>query len=366
MNCLYNHPSSSVACTNSLDIDFVVLSGAGKYGAIYAGVYKALYEQNILNSIKYWCGTSAGAIASTFIACGMPLNFCINQMLDTDVSKFYDVGGVITPGFFSSFRKYLGYTELVSNWGVARGNAFFLWLENMIVSCGYSRDCTFAELYNLSGNHLCITTTSLTINRTLFLSRSSVPNMKIVDALYASCALPGIFQPIIYEDMKGTKHILNDGGTLGAFPLHAVDILDSDGNVIGINRRAIGIVPYYNTNISCTERNNKISNLFQYSTSVLNCLYVNLQRSRNTSKYYRERIISIDTADTNSLDFALTQRQKMECLTNGYIRTKTYCEERRTMIEQYGHLPSNLFIPNGCTINCNANDMYIFESDTKW
>ena len=80
-----------------MKIDTLILSGGGPSGVAYFGIFKALFEKNIINKnldgIKEVITTSVGIIPSIFFILRLPLevglriimNYNLNTLTDTDL-----------------------------------------------------------------------------------------------------------------------------------------------------------------------------------------------------------------------------------------------------------------------------------------
>ena len=176
---------------DSLGIKYCVFAGAGVLGVSYAGVCKALMEYNLQNEIKYWVGSSAGSIAATFIACGIDCYKLEKMLRNTKLNKLLDIGGVSEQkNFLDKMLWGTSSVELITKYGLARGNSMVSWLEEMLTEFGLKKDLTFSELYNKTGNHLIITGSCVNTSKSIYFSRSSTPNLKIVEAIRVSISMP--------------------------------------------------------------------------------------------------------------------------------------------------------------------------------
>ncbi|MHC5200736.1 patatin-like phospholipase family protein [Myroides sp. LJL119] len=170
----------------------LVLSGGGYKGLVHAGALQFLQEQNIKPNIL--AGTSAGAIVCCLYAIGMsPL-----EILD----------------FFKSVNLFRWSHFTFSKPGLIDVYAFDKYL-NQVFGNQKIKDLDIKT-------H--ITATNITLGK-LHVFDSQV---KITDAILASCAFPGIFSPYKIQDT-----LYSDGGVLNNFP---TDVLKTKCEyVIGIN-----------------------------------------------------------------------------------------------------------------------------------
>lgn len=338
-----------------LGIKFCVFAGAGVFGTAYAGVCKALIEYGLTKKIKYWIGSSAGSIAATFIACGIGSDKLEKILKETDINKFLDIGGIgEKKSFLDKVLSGTSYIEIFTKWGLARGKVITKWLEKNIEDLGYSKTLTFSQLYNITGNHLIITATSINTAEVIYFSRSSTPDLSIIEAIRISTSIPYIFQPT-WTEIDNEKLILIDGAVLNHYPLDVADI-DING-IIGYNRQCIGFLPVREGNIIYNKE--EVNNFIQYSNSILQALHYKLLKEMSKRPYFWERTIPIEVYNWDSKDFNISEEKKNKLVKNGYESTKKYILERIELIKIYGQIPDNIFINNNKIANEETNNDYI-------
>lgn len=356
------------------DVEFVTFSGGGMAGAGFAGVLKdmelrGLYrpKRSILadtwtfdpidpfysrnQSVKYWLGSSAGAICATFAALGAPADYIIDQLVNTDARMFLDYGGRDQLnsgwGWWNKLLNYrYGIADLFSKWGMVRGNKFREWFGDQMIRLGWDTSTDFAQLYNLTGQHLSITATSLNTFETLYLSRSSYPYMKILDAVDASMRLPYLFPPIFMNDPLITqgKRILNDGGILNNLPINACDVTSDTGEILGINRKAVGFTLV--TDGKWVPDYIHIDGLLKYSLTFVQSMHTRMHVLQCNQPYFWDRIVPIETYGVSTTDFDVDKIKLQQTIDSGQRAAKRFFDHRSEMISKYGPLPQNLFIPN--------------------
>lgn len=331
-------------------IEFVVFSGGGIAGTAFAGVIKELEIQNIRKDIKYWIGSSIGAICAALTVLGMSGDDLIEELMTTDILSFVENNGLFKDTKNSIWRKIFDYRynvyELIYKLGMISGDHFDEWFRYQIQKLNHSPDITFAELYNETGQHLVVTVTSINTYETLYLSRSSYPHMKIADAVHGSIIIPFLFQPIVMEDplVPEGKRLLMDGGILDNLPLNSCDVISEAGEILAFNRKAIGFkvisdgrwVPDYT----------EINGILKYSLTFIESLHNRIHVMQSHQPYFWDRIIPIDTHGINTLSFDIDKKSLERMVHSGRECTNKFLQQRRDMINNHGPLPKNLFIPN--------------------
>src|SRR5579875_2410118 len=329
-------------------IEFVSFSGGGVLGISFVGVLMELDRRNIRPKIKYWLGSSIGSLVATLGALNISIDFILKHINELNVEIFLDFKKLYDNNYswFSKLINYqVGLTELVSKLGLSSGENFNNWVKQLLIKANFNPDITFAELYDITGNHLVITTTSLNTFETLYLSRSTYPYMKVRDAIKVSCIFPIIFQPVTMKDpsIPQGKRLLLDGGLLDNLPINACDIL-KDGEIIGFNRKAIGFVLLDDCKL--IPEYIEITGILNYFIKFIECLHKNIQRLQFHQPYFTKRVVTIDSFNMDIFDSDITKEKIIKLIDSGIKSCSSFLNTRKNMIEKYGPLPDNLFIPN--------------------
>ena len=146
-------------------------------------------HESSLVDVKEISGSSAGAILALFIAVGMSIDEIMNISLSLDIPNFVKIR-------LGSFFNKFGLVDMDP-------------IRKKLVSiCG--RDPTFGEL----DTKVYISAFCLNTSKTVYFSRDSHPNMKVIDAVCMSMAVPFIFECGSYN---GNMYI--DGGTKEEYPV---------------------------------------------------------------------------------------------------------------------------------------------------
>lgn len=322
-------------------IKFVSFAGANIYGISYVGSYKALLEENIVNEITHWTGSSAGALIALFGACNISYNLMESILMETDFVKFSDIQ--VNKNNITNLRNIM---TLISNLGYSKGNYVTSWMQNNLEKIGFHKNITFSEFYNKTGKHITITTTSINTNEVLYLSRSSYPDMKVIDAVHASILLPLVFQPMVMVDplFSKNKRLLADGAIYDNYPLYAADPVDNLGNYYAINKKSIGF--FVHNSGRWIDPYLEINGLIPYLTSLYKGLFNCLMIENTRRPFFWERSVPINLGKIKVENFNVTNEQKKEMICIGYESTKNFLTN---------HKQNNLFY--------NLNDDLFFRLD---
>lgn len=330
----------------NMGIEFVVFSGGGISGVAYSGVIKELECWGIRDQVTHWIGSSAGAICAAMGALGAKSDDISQVLIETDIRTFLD--GVPQPSpndsWWSVLTKYSqAIHELVRRLGAVPGKCFKTWFGAQMMKLGYDPNITFIELYQCTGRHLIVTITSVNTYETLYISPASYPYMKIIDAVHASMLVPFIFQPVMMKDGSITRLLL-DGGMLDNYPLNATDVVSDKGELLAVNRKALGFVLIANGRWA--PEYTRIDGLFKYIFTFIKSLHNRIHSLQGSQSYFWDRTVPIDTEDVEAMDFEISKNKMVRLIETGREATRKFLTARKTMIERRGELPSNLFIPN--------------------
>jgi len=268
---------------------YLVLSGGGVKVVSIVGAIKALHDSGLLKNLKEVSGVSAGAWLGFMMSAGLSIQVIEELVLYFEFSHIRN----ITPEALISFPETLGLDN---------GANLEKFLESIFrIVIKISPSITFAEFdaLNLSPIKFRCWATDLKEQTSCEFSFKTTPDIKIIDALRASMAIPLYFTPIEHPI---TKNMLSDGGIQGGLPLYLLTE-DECSNCIGIG--------FLNNN----EKNNP-TDLMSFMSSVFSCLIHS--RHEDVLNKWKSKIISIDVKNTASWDFEISREQRNKLIQTGY------------------------------------------------
>lgn len=177
----------------------IVLSGGGARGIAHLGVIKGLFELDLFPT--HLSGTSAGAIAGAMIAAGYSPEEVLDITLKTNLLKY--------------FRPAL-----------SRMGLFKIDSAEVLFSQYLPHD-SFDKLHI----PLVITATDIKAGESVYFSEGP-----LIKPLLASCCLPGIFEPIVFQ-----QKTLVDGGVLNNLPVEPLE--NTCDMLLGIHTNPYGEIP---------------------------------------------------------------------------------------------------------------------------
>lgn len=155
----------------------LMLSGGGVLGFYHLGVVKALIDQNLLPRVV--SGSSAGSLVAGVLG----------THTDRQLEKFYDPANV----HFEAEREanVLSRMFFGANPQIDVGD-----LEQLIARM--IPNLTFQEAYEKTGRQISISVAPAELHQTSrLLNAIASPNVYIRSAVMASCAVPGVFPPVM-------------------------------------------------------------------------------------------------------------------------------------------------------------------------
>ena len=259
-----------------MTIKHLVLPGGGPNVLYVYGAIKKLAEKDIwkYDDIETIHGTSAGAIAGLIVTLNINWNDLDNYFINRPWQSVFS----FTPQHFLDAYKNKGLLNI----------------ENLKLLClplfnaaDYSIDITFKELYERCNKKLYVYVTELNNFQLEHFSVDNFPDMKVIDAIYMSSAIPPMFQPLV-QDNK----CYFDGGLFANYPVEQCLKL-VDGVKID---EILGVKFIYNMDKSCHIQES--SNISEYLFFIIRRLICNMEKQQNKEINIKNEVL----IKTNGLD----------------------------------------------------------------
>tara|TARA_Y100000739_G_scaffold146814_1_gene126522 strand:- start:1192 stop:2055 length:864 start_codon:yes stop_codon:yes gene_type:complete len=167
----------------------VILSGGNFATVCFLGAIQALIDNKKidLTKVKKWICTSGGSVIALFLAIGYTPKRLLSILKRIPISKISPLNSDKWLGFFD---KYGIHDTDKFKW------LFSLLMENI----GWSPNTTFKELYDKIKVELVFTTYCLNTQSVVLLNYKNNPDLKILDAICMSIAVPFLFYPVKYKN----------------------------------------------------------------------------------------------------------------------------------------------------------------------
>lgn len=176
------------------------MSGAAYNGIDLVGILTELFDKEYFkhDDIKSVYGSSAGAIVLAIWMLGIEKEILFDFIIRKPWNKIY------------TFKAEM-FLELFNSKGMLDEKLIHEIMNPLLKSKDLSPDITLSEFYEYTNIKFTIYTTHFNTWKGISLTSDSHPDLKLIDALYMSSAMPVIFKPIvmegeIYVDGAVTKH----------------------------------------------------------------------------------------------------------------------------------------------------------------
>jgi chaperonin cofactor prefoldin len=329
-------------------IDTLCCVGGGLKVYALCGSILELEKSMKLSQIKRYIGSSSGSI----ICLLLNLEFTGNDILDyLNNNNTKNVNETFL-GIPNIFRQLY---NLKNHYGLNRSTIIENSIKNALKKSGFTKDCTFLDLYNKTLKILTITATSISNRETFYFNYITMPQMKIVDAISMSTSYPIFFTAKSYI-INNKKYIFADGGIIDNFPILYYSLCDTNGEMflneiqniskeskeILLNRpmpKTLGIYllnKNYSQNINelyqgfdtISSLNTYINSLLKSMSDRIDNLNLMLYHAENTSIDVWKYIITIQLPfEVNPIRFNVSNDTKNLMLNAGISCTQNYIKK---------------------------------------
>lgn len=289
-------------------IKHIVIPGGGVAGFTYYGVLRNSNQQGYWNidNIETIYSTSAGAMLAIVLALKYDWEICDDYLIKRpwhNVFKF-DIQMI-----FASLQKK----------GIFDIKVLEDIFEPLFKGKDISLDITMKEFYELTNIEIHIYATEINTFEDVDFSYKTHPDVRVVDAVYASSALPIVFSPIIIN-----HKCYCDGAFFSNYPIN--NCLNH-----GINHKEVfGIQNEYSVNDNKSIDNN--STLFDYLMNVMNKTIEHVLSNKKHDDIAMEiTIISPRISIYNIFNTVSSMEERIKLINYGSESFAKYIEERAAM-----------------------------------
>lgn len=168
-----------------------MISGGGIKGLVGLGAVAELRRQGLLDGVKNVVATSSGTIVAVLLA------------MDRMEAGLATILG-------HEYESDIDLQNLQRGFGLDSGRVIARLLDKIVEP----PDLTLGQLRADTGKNLCVCTTNVSRRRTEVLSADTHPDLRVSDAIRASCSVPLVFASHVID---GEWHC--DGGVAANFPV---------------------------------------------------------------------------------------------------------------------------------------------------
>jgi predicted acylesterase/phospholipase RssA len=216
------HGCNSIFMTeNKPSIKHIVISGGGITGFSFYGALKESHEQGkwSIDNIQSIYGTSVGSILAVVLSLKYDWKTLDDYLIKRPWHNLY------------KFNLY-SLMDAIQKRGIFNRKVIEDTVSPLFSGKDVSLDITMEELYARTGIDIHIFLTEIHSFTLVDISHTTHPQMKVIDAIYASSAVPIIFTPFLTENL-----CYCDGGMIANYPILQCINNGADPNeILGIVR----------------------------------------------------------------------------------------------------------------------------------
>ena len=205
------------------NIKSIVISGGGHSILTFYGILKESEKNNFwkLKNIESIYGTSAGSMLAVILALNIDWNILDNYLINR---PWHSVFNITASSILSIYN----------NLGIFSKEFIIELFKPLFLSNDIDIDITLKDFYDLNHIDIHIFTTEINSFEYIDINHITHPHWKVLDAIYASSAVPLIFYPFKFEN----KYYI-DGGVLIDFPIEICLKKYNQNEIIGLNKYQI-------------------------------------------------------------------------------------------------------------------------------
>lgn len=297
----------------------LVFGGGGVLGFAYCGAINSLEKYGILCKFKRFAGSSIGSLFATLLSVGFTAD---------DIMKVKDS---LNLNKISSKYWIFNIFNLVNYFGLHSLDPLECQFRK-ILKLKVDPDITLKSLFEKTGKDLVIVTSCLNRDKPVYFHHVLYPDVKLIDALMCSVAVPFIFYPK-KMNVFGTNDYFIDGGIVDNYPIWVFNDLEKlcEGNIEDMKKEDISSLTLglkllhkdeLNTQQIYIGRRNIGSN-FAFGKEIFNTLMMQVERAHISESYVRQTI-PIKIPNVNYLDFNLSRKDIEVIVKRGEMEVLQY------------------------------------------
>ena len=205
-------------------IKYITLPSGGFNLIKYLGVMEPFYKNKTIDfdTIDGYYGISSGGILSAVLCLNLEFETIVKYFVERTWHKTFNVNKINIINYFN-------------NKGIFNKVHFIKLIEPLFKSCGYDlSNLTMKDFYDKTNKKLTVFAINASTYKLIAFNYKSTPDILLLDALYFTSCIPGIFKP---EEYKGVCYL--DGGLSTKTPI------DYCINVDGIDKHEVFAIDCY-------------------------------------------------------------------------------------------------------------------------
>lgn len=282
---------------NETKIKHLVISGGGVVGFSFYGLLRETHKEGVwnINDIQTIYGTSVGSILGALIALKYDWETMDDYLIKRPWQNVYK---------FSMDSLFLAFQTK----GILDKKIIEETFAPLFKAKDININVTLKEFYEITNIELHFFSTDINTFNLIDFSYKTHPEWIVTDAIYCSCSLPILFQPIIKDNI-----CYCDGGFIANYPVkQCVENGANPDEIFGMSRNSI-----FNESNTITEN----SSLIDY---ILNLLYKTIDKVLNIKKDFNiKKEVFIKCPPLSIYDIYETtssMEKRLELISNGYSK----------------------------------------------
>jgi predicted acylesterase/phospholipase RssA len=326
----------------NLGIDFVSIGGGGAKGILLVGAMKALETRGISKTVKYWAGSSVGALFCLMMSSGATSSYTeqIVMSLGKELVDFSSVSNNLPKWIKTVMDSSIAVVRAITDNGLAKGDEILSLVQRILVDFGMDKNATFEDHYKHTGRTLIVTGTEIETGETVYFSRHMSPDFSVAHAVRASMSVPGLFKPITVTDPSGSRRKLVDGGVRCNYPLNIYDYYQG-GTLVGVNRHCL-LFMFTDIEVEDTKTTKSTTTFLKELFRVMN----SPAQDVTNGEYFWNRVILLESLGLSTLNTSVTRYEKQYLISMGHRTTIAQLDHREAEIKKHGGFPRALFAPS--------------------
>jgi NTE family protein len=241
----------------------IIFAGGGLKCWAYIGTLRALQEYNI-KGVEQIIGVSAGSLFGLFYVLGIDWAFVLDFFMNVDFKELIDID----------------IDTFLINQSLLEGKRFTQVIKEIIAHY-VDPDITFKDLRTHSKIKFTLNALNISDSKLEYFNYQLTPDVKVVDAIRASCNLPLFFPPY-----KINKKWYYDGGLCNNCPVDLVDEIDSIAFDIShtensTQMKLMDLLSCLANKLNDFYYNNKAENIYKITDNLFNDQVFNLKQTRD-------------------------------------------------------------------------------------
>lgn len=271
----------------------VVIGPGGIKGLIQLGALSYIEQKRIFSNTQIYCGVSVGAVTCLMITSGYTINEIIIESMKIS-HLFQDLSSIS----FTNIRKNIGLLD----------QKIFKEKLKIPIEKKFGFVPTLKQLYMMTGKKFMVVTYNCDIEKEVYISYESDPDLLCIDAVLLSMNIPFVFYKLKYKE-----ETYIDGAFGNPYPVDIFD--DGKTDILGI---------YITTKANPKDTENSI---FLYIYKIIVCAMQQLRNKIEKASSSRVKHLELICPVNDFTGITMSIEAKADLILRGYETAKKFYED---------------------------------------